>query len=54
MRTRYQKKFLKDLSQIPSSHRKQIEEFSFAVAPHADSLKDIRGLLKLKGNSGYY
>ena len=46
----YQKRFLKDLADIPRKHRKEIEDFVFNVLPNA---KSFAGLHKFEKMTGY-
>ncbi|MDZ7775661.1 MAG: hypothetical protein U5L09_08725 [Bacteroidales bacterium] len=50
----FNKKFLKDLSQIPELQRKKIELYVFQDASSFKGLEDVRGLKKLKGFKHYY
>lgn len=50
----YSKRFLKDLSKIPSKQRKPIELFVFDYLPGINVLGDITNLKKLKGYNTYY
>ena len=51
---RINKKFLKDLAQLPDGQRKKIEVFVFHEAKNFHSLSDIPSLRKLKGYKSYY
>lgn len=51
---RINKKFLKDLAQLPAEQRKKIEVFVFHNARKFEALNDIQGLKKLKGYKHYY
>ena len=50
----YQKKFLKDLSNIPSKHRKEIEHFVFDVLPNSKTLAESGKFEKMSGYEGCY
>ncbi|HKK09309.1 MAG TPA: hypothetical protein VJ939_00660 [Bacteroidales bacterium] len=54
MEIRINKKFLKDLTQLPDGQRKKIEAFVFYEAQNFHSWKDIQNLRKLKGYKYYY
>ena len=49
----YQKKFLKDLSNIPSRYRSEIEHFVFDVLPHTNSLAELNKFEKMTGYENY-
>ena len=49
----YQKKFLKDLSRIPSPFRKKIEDFVFNELPLL-KFNEIESVEKMTGYSRYY
>jgi mRNA interferase RelE/StbE len=51
---RYNKKFLKQLAQMPSETRKKIETFAFQELPSANSLGEIGKIEKMQGCSGFY
>ncbi|CDH43553.1 type II toxin-antitoxin system RelE family toxin [Candidatus Contendibacter odensensis] len=50
----YQKKFLKQLAQIPSDTRVKIEKFSFEDLPLANSIAEIGKIEKMQGYSDFY
>ena len=54
MEIRINKRFLKDLTQLPDVQRKKIEAFVFHEAQKFHSLKDIQNLRKLKGYKYFY
>lgn len=54
MEVRYNKKFLKDLSIIPSKERLKIESFVFQEILGFQGIASIGTLEKLKGYSNYY
>ncbi len=49
LKVEYQKRFLKDLSNIPSQKRKEIEQFVFQILPNADSLPELNKFEKMTG-----
>lgn len=54
MIVRYNKKFLKQLAQVPSEIRKKIETFAFQELPGAASIGETGKIEKMQGYSGYY
>ena len=54
MRVKYHKRFLKELSKIPSKNRTKIEDFAFNEIPQSESIYQIGRLEKMKGYSSYY
>ena len=54
MEVLYSKKFLKNLSAIPSSRRKQIEDFVFNELPKINSVGEIGKAEKMHGYDGFY
>jgi len=50
----YRKRFLKELSKIPSQTRLKIEKFVFEDLPKADSIFDIGIIEQMKGYRSYY
>lgn len=50
----YKKKFLKDLSRIPSTNRKEMEAFVFNELPLKKKFNEIDNAEKMTGYSGYY
>ncbi len=54
MEVRYNKKFLKELSNIPSKERLKIENFVFKEILGFQEIASIGTLEKLKGYSNYY
>jgi mRNA interferase RelE/StbE len=51
---RYKKKFLKDLSSIPKSHRQKIESLVFEEIPQSsDPFKKFK-IEKMRGYEGYF
>jgi len=51
---RYQKKFLKDLADIPSRYRKEIEIFVFETLPAAKTLAELNKFEKLSGYDNFF
>ena len=49
MKVKYKKKFLKELSKIPSSIRLKIEFFVFKQLPEADSIHQLGLIEQMKG-----
>ena len=49
----YQKKFLKDLANIPTKYRREIEHFVFDVLPAAKTLSDSNKFEKMTGYDKY-
>ena len=54
MKVIYQKKFLKQLAQIPLDTRVHIEKFAFEDLPMANSIAEIGKIEKMQGYSDYY
>lgn len=54
MKVLYQKKFLKQLAQVPSDTRDKIEKFAFEDLPKANSIAEIGKIEKMKGYSEFY
>lgn len=54
MKITYQKKFLKDLAQIPSKRRTSIEKFVFEDIPRLPSIFETGKLEQMTGYPGYY
>jgi mRNA interferase RelE/StbE len=50
----YQKKFLKDLANVPTKDRKEIEHFVFEVLPAVNALAQLGKFEKMSGYEGYY
>lgn len=54
MKTFYQKKFLKDLLELPLATREIVEVFAFDQLPLINSIEEIKNLKKLKGHQSAY
>ncbi len=54
MNLKYQKKFLKDLAQIPSKRRVQIEKFVFEEVPKLHSIFESGKVEQMTGYPGFY
>ena len=54
MKAVYRKRFLKELSKIPSETRSKIEHFIFKDLRHANSIFEIGVIEQLKGYPSYY
>ena len=54
MIVKFDKRFLKDLSRIPSIHRLRIENYSFNVLHNCNSLSKPGNIKKLRGYKFYY
>ena len=54
MKIEYRKRFLKELSRIPSEKRRKIEKFVFEELPKAESLSDTGIIEQMKGYRFYY
>ena len=54
MKIEYRKKFLKELSKIPSPIRRNIEKFAFEYVPSLESIFNSDKIEKLKGYDRYY
>ena len=50
----YHKKFLKDLANIPSRQRKEIEHFVFKILPKSNSIAELNKFEKLTGYKNYF
>lgn len=54
MKVEYRKRFLKELSKIPSETRLKIEKFVFEDLPKANSIYDVCVIEQMKGYPFYY
>jgi len=54
MKTDYRKRFLKELSKIPTEIRSSIESFVFKELPKANSIFELGRVEKMKGYPSYY
>jgi mRNA interferase RelE/StbE len=54
MKIFYQKKFLKDLSKLPSPQRKKIEDFVFVELPSISSFNQLHHTERMIGYPHYY
>ena len=54
MKVEYRKRFLKELSKIPSDTRSKVEKFVFEDLPKANSIYDIGFIEQMKGYRSYY
>ena len=54
MKVDYRKKFLKELSKIPSGTRLKIERFVFEELPKASSIFELGIVEQMKGYPSYY
>ena len=54
MKVSYRKKFLKQLAQLPTSTRSQVEIFAFEQLPNANSITELGIIQKMQGHRGYY
>jgi mRNA interferase RelE/StbE len=54
MKIDYRKRFLKELSKIPSKTRMRMEKFVFEELPKADSIVELRKVEQLKGYTSYH
>ena len=54
MKIYYRKRFLKDLSKIPSKTRMRMEKFVFEELPKANSIVALRKVDQLKGYASYH
>ena len=54
MTVKYSKKFLKELSNIPSAHSDTIAHFVFNQLPNYHSVQEVGKIEKMKGYSKYY
>ncbi len=50
----YRKRFLKELSKIPTEIRSSIESFVFKELPKANSIFELGSVEKMKGYPSYY
>ena len=50
----YRKRFLKELSKIPSKTRLKIEKFVFQDLPKANSIYEVGVIEQMKGYRSYY
>ena len=54
MKVYYRKRFLKELSKIPSKTRMRMEKFVFEELPKANSIVELRKVEQLKGYASYH
>ena len=54
MKTDYRKKFLKELSKIPSETRSRIEDFVFEKLPKVNSIFELGIVEQMRGYPTYY
>ena len=54
MKVDYRKRFLKELSKIPSGTRSKIERFIFEELPKANSIFELGIVEQMKGYRSYY
>ena len=54
MQIEYRKKFLKELSKLPSHYSSQIEEFVFVILPTSENLEEIGRVEKMTGYKNYF
>jgi len=54
MKTDYRKRFLKDLSKIPSETRSRIEDFVFEKLPKVNSIFELGIVEQMRGYPTYY
>jgi mRNA interferase RelE/StbE len=54
MKTDYRKRFLKDLSKIPSETRSRIENFVFEKLPKVNSIFELGIVEQMRGYPTYY
>lgn len=54
MKVEYRKRFLKELSQIPSVYRKEVETFVFEKLPSLQSIEASGNIEQMKGYPGFY
>jgi len=54
LKVEYHKRFLKELSRIPSHTRSKIERFAFEELPNAISIHDTQKIEQMKGYPTYY
>ena len=54
MKVLYSRKFLKELSQIPSKERIKIEKFVFEVIPHLKTISESYKIESMKEYKNYY
>ena len=54
MKVYYRKRFLKELSKIPSKTRMRMENYVFEELPKAKSIVELRKVEQLKGYDSYH
>jgi mRNA-degrading endonuclease RelE of RelBE toxin-antitoxin system len=54
MKTDYRKRFLKDLSKIPSETRSRIEDFVFEKLPKVNSIFELGIVEQMRGLQGSF
>ena len=54
MKVEYRKKFLKELSKLPSEYANNIEKFVFEELPIYENLGDIGKIEKMSGYKNYF
>jgi len=54
MKVEYRKRFLKELTRIPASHRRNIERFVFEEFPALKSISDSNKIESMKGFPNHF
>ncbi len=54
MKVNFRKRFLKELSRIPSEMRSKMESFVFKELPRADSIFELGAVEQMKGYPSYF
>ena len=54
MKVEFRKKFLKDLSQLPTSYRREIEKFVFEDVQTVQNFFELKKFEQLKGYPSFY
>lgn len=54
MKTKFRKRFLKDLAKIPVKSRSPIESYVFETLPNANSIKEFENIERMKGYTSYF
>ena len=54
MKVEYRKRFLKDLSKMPSKTRREIERFAFTELPQTTSMAQLGNVERMEGYPSFY
>ncbi len=54
MNVAYKRRFLKELNKVPDPIKQKVQVLVFDQIPHAEEIRNIAGLKKIKGFPNYY